>query len=143
MDWEIISDGLTLSVFGLMTTFLALGLFIGSMYLLRWLFPAEKRRRTPLLTVSVPVVEAPSRDEEAETLAAVTAAALALRKAVSSPQGMAPEAAAAAAAAWWLKQNRAGSQLAAVQQAPIQPRRGLGARLEGSRGRWWQPLGED
>lgn len=145
MDWILISDGLTLSVVGMLTTFLALGLFILSMMLLRWIFPTEKRRRPSLqVSVSVPVetAESDQGDTEEEELAAAMAAAMMLRKALPSQANeAASEAAAAAAAAWWLKQNRsAGQTVYNIHQAPA-PRKGLGARLESSRGRWWKPLG--
>jgi hypothetical protein len=145
VDWNVISDGLTLSLFGILTTFLALGLFIFSMFLLRWLFPTEKRRRPSLqVPVTVPAVVEPMEDVasiEEEALAAAIAAAMVLRQAVPSLQNdVASEAAAAAAAAWWLKQHQnAGQTLVAVPQATV-PRTGLGTRLESRRGRWWQPM---
>jgi Na+-transporting methylmalonyl-CoA/oxaloacetate decarboxylase gamma subunit len=72
-------DGLTLSLLGILTTFLALGLFIFSMFFLRWVFPAEKRRRPVLqVPVTAPVAVEPPADGDAveeEALAAAIAAA--------------------------------------------------------------------
>ena len=150
MDTTLISDGLTLSLFGMLTTFLALGLFILSMMLLRWAFPTEKRQR-PKIARPAPI-EAHSRgnaatplspddeDEADEALAAVIAAGMLLRQGANQ-NTLGDEAAAAAAAAWWLKENRAFLP-AGVIPARQTARMGLGARLEDRRGRWWQPQGD-
>jgi len=113
-------------------TFMSLGLFILSIYLLRGLFPVEKRkkptRQESQVTPPVVAVESNPTDEE---VCAVISAALAVGQFLDSQPDLIEEAAAAAAAAMILQHRPV---------LPIQKRSGLGARLEEPRGRYWQPM---
>lgn len=124
MNWELILQGLELSVMGILTTFTALGLFIGTILLLRRVFPVESR--TPLQIEVAQEPEAPLDEMDIDTDAI----------------------AAAISAAVYVQSLLAGTPddgtLAAMESAfTVQPsprRKGLGARLEQPRGRWWQPM---
>ncbi|MCD4751813.1 MAG: OadG family protein [Anaerolineaceae bacterium] len=129
----LISQGLTLSLVGIAATFMSLGLFILSIYALRWLFPVEKRgkaEQTPEESGGdMQVVERGKLEEE--EAAAVISAALSVKQFLQSRSEDVEEASAVAAAAMFL------------QQQPVmcpQKRQGLGDRLEESHGRWWQPM---
>lgn len=127
MDWSLFSDGLALSLLGLLTTFLALGLFILSMVVLKWLFPQEKRRK-PGLSAGTRAESKTDPDE----LTAVIAAAWLCRSGAVEDGSEQEEMAAAIAAAWMLQASKP-----TVSVIPGH----LGARLEQPRGRWWQTNG--
>jgi len=129
----LISQGLTLSLVGIVATFLSLGLFILSIYALRWLFPVEKRRKaeqTPEKSGAVmPVAERGMFGEEEIT--AVISAGMWVKQFLHTQSEDVEEASAVAAVAMYL------------QQQPVilpQKRWGLGTRLEKPHGRWWQPM---
>lgn len=133
MNIELINQGLTLSFFGLLFTFMSLGLFILSIFALRWLFPVEKRTKREVLAVvnntPTPAVQNSSATDE-EAVAAI-AAAMSVKQFLSSQSGTIEEATAAVTAAAMVIQQR---QMGSAR------RQGLGARLEEPRGRWWQPI---
>lgn len=115
MNWELITQGLELSVMGIITTFMALGLFIGTILLLRYLFPAEPRVKK--------VADLPQAVEEPA--------------AVAASEDDSDAVAAAISAAIYVKNMLASSS----DSSSYVPRRtGLGARLEQPRGRWWQAM---
>ena len=132
MNIELINQGLTLSFFGLLFTFMSLGLFILSIFVLRWLFPVEKRTKKETLAVvdntPTPAVQNSSTTDE-EVAAAITAA-MSVKQFLSSRSASLEESAAAVTAAMLIQQRLPGSVR----------RQGLGARLEEPRGRWWQPI---
>jgi Na+-transporting methylmalonyl-CoA/oxaloacetate decarboxylase gamma subunit len=120
VNWELISQGLSLSVMGIMTTFMALGLFIATILLLRYVFPAEPRKKKTAAAVvpdEAPLFEesgaAVSSDEEDGAIAAAISAAIYVKTMLSAT---------------------------AEGAAYVPQRTGLGARLEQPRGRWWQAL---
>lgn len=129
----LISQGLALSLVGIATTFVSLGLFILSIYALRWLFPVDKRRKARQTSGEsgdpIPVIEQGRFEEEEVT--AVISAALWVKKFLLNQSAEVEEAAAIAAVAMYLQQQPVGR---------LQKRQGLGARLEEPRGRWWQPV---
>lgn len=119
MNWELISQGLSLSVMGIMTTFMSLGLFIGTIFLLRYLFPTEPRQKKIAAAVAP---EAPQSTEEPVGVTASTED---------------DAIAAAISAAIYVKTMLAASS---EGSAYVPRRTGLGSRLEQPRGRWWQAL---
>ena len=119
MDMQAIIQGLELSLMSIITTFLALGMFIGIILLLRLAFPMQPRRRK---IEEEDEGEAP--DSEEEIIINVAAAAQESDDALT----------AAIAAAVYVKN-------AYQTDTPVVIRRstsGLGARLEQPRSRWWQ-----
>ena len=125
MNWELISQGLSLSVMGILTTFTALGLFIGTIFLLRLLFPAESRRSK--LEQEIEVEPRPAEEEDVIT-AAISAAIYVQSMLANTPDD---------GTVTTLHTVRQ------VSQQQSQPRTGLGARLEEPRGRWWQAVDKD
>lgn len=129
----LISQGLTLSLVGIAITFLSLGLFILSIYALRWLFPIEKRitvKQTPEESGGgLPLAKRGKAEEEAVT--AVISAALSVKQFLQNPSEGVEEASAVAAVAMFLQ-----------QQSEMRPQKrwGLGTRLEKPHGRWWRPM---
>ena len=134
MDWKLISEGLTLSLLGLLTTFVALGLFILSMVMLKWLFPNEKRRK-PGHSAGT---RAETRQDPDELTAVIAAAWMCRSGAVEDGRAKgvhdmrSEEMAAAIAAALMLQDSK--------PTVPTMPGH-LGARLEQPHGRWWQTNG--
>ena len=135
MNWELITQGLELSVMGILTTFMALGLFIGTILLLRTVFPNEPRKRKDTVIEPVvaddtePVVEEESAVEmDNDAIAAAIGAAVYVQSMLAAaPQ----DGTMVSMEAGFIPQN-------------YRPRRkGLGARLEEPRGRWWQPMGDN
>jgi len=129
----LISQGMTLSLVGIATTFLSLGLFIFSIYVLRWLFPVERRKKakqTPEESGGgLPVVKRGKTEEE--EVAAVISTALSVKQFLQNLSEDVEEASAVAAVAMFLQQQ---------SEMRSQKRWGLGARLEKPHGRWWQPV---
>ena len=132
MNWELITQGLELSVMGILTTFMALGLFIGTILLLRTVFPTEPRRKKVVEEAPVQEIEAAEVVEETAVDVDAVTAAIGAAVYVQSMLAVAPE---------------DGTMLA--MEAGFAPqsyrprRKGLGARLEEPRGRWWQPMGDN
>jgi hypothetical protein len=123
MDIQAIIQGLELSLMSILTTFLALGMFIGIILLLRVAFPMQPRHRK---IEEEDEGEAPEREEE--IIINLTASAEEGDDALT----------AAIAAALYVKNTY---QPAARMGTPAVIRRspgGLGARLEQPRSRWWQ-----
>ena len=119
MNWELITQGLELSVMGILTTFMALGLFIGTILLLRYIFPAEPRKKKNVVeaeaetVVDEPIAAVEAEEDDADAIAAAISAAIYVKNMLAeAPQGT----------------------------AYVPRRTGLGARLEQPRGRWWQAL---
>jgi hypothetical protein len=119
MDTEAILQGLELSLMSIITTFLALGMFIGIILLLRLIFPAQPRRRK---IEEEDEGEAPEKEEE--IIINVAAAAQESDEALT----------AAIAAALYVKNTYPTDTPALTRRSPG----GLGARLEQPRSRWWQ-----
>ena len=123
MDMQAILQGLELSLMSIITTFLALGMFIGIILLLRLAFPMHPRRRK---REEETANEVPDGEEEIIINVAVPA------------QERGEALTAAIAAALYVKN---AYQPATQAEAPAFIRRsagGLGARLEQPRSRWWQ-----
>jgi hypothetical protein len=123
MDMQAILQGLELSLMSIITTFLALGMFIGIILLLRLAFPAQPRHRKKEEDAAG---EPPEREEEIIINVAVPA------------QERDEALTAAITAAVYVKN---AYQPAKQVDAPTGFRRstsGLGARLEQPRSRWWQ-----
>lgn len=123
MDIQAIIQGLELSLMSIITTFLALGMFIGIILLLRVAFPMQPRRKKKQ---EKPASEA--ADSEEEIIINLTA-----------PTEEGDDALTAAIAAALYVKN--AYQTAQQTETPAVIRRssgGLGARLEQPRSRWWQ-----
>ena len=123
MDIEAILQGLELSLMSIITTFLALGMFIGIILLLRLAFPAQPRHRKIQEDAAGAGVDS---DEEI------------IINVVGNAQAGDDALTAAITAALYVKNTY---QPAARMGTPAVIRRspgGLGARLEQPRSRWWQ-----
>ena len=119
MDIQAIIQGLELSLMSIITTFLALGMFIGIILLLRVAFPMQ-----PRLKKVVKPVESEAPDREEEIIINLTA-----------PTAEGDDALTAAiAAAVFVKNTYQRDKPVVIRRSPG----GLGARLEQPRSRWWQ-----
>lgn len=120
MNWDLITQGLELSVMGILTTFMALGLFIGIILLLRRVFPVESAEPMVMESAEEPALVFEAAGEDADAVAAAIGAAFYVQKmlAVTSEDGI---------------------EASFVPQSYRPRRKGLGARLEEPRGRWWHP----
>lgn len=132
MNWELITQGLELSVMGILTTFMALGLFIGTILLLRTVFPTEPRRKKVVEEAPVQEIEAAEVVEETAIDVDAVTAAIGAAVYVQSMLAVAPE-----------DGTMLAMEASFAPQSYRSRRKGLGARLEEPRGRWWQPMGDN
>jgi hypothetical protein len=120
---------------GILTTFMALGLFIGTILLLRTVFPTVPRKRKAALRVEAVAVE-PDTDAglDADPTMDMDAIAAAVSAAVyvQSMLAAAPE-----------DGTMTAMEAGFAYQNYRPHRKGLGARLEQPRGRWWQPMSDE
>ncbi len=129
MNWDLIRQGLSLSVMGILTTFMSLGLLIGTILLLRYVFPAEQRKRKVVEEAqesSAQVVE--TVDTDADAVVAAISAAVTVQTMLA---GTSDDGSMAAMGPTFVPQQRRVR------------RTGLGARLEEPRGRWWHAMGNN
>lgn len=126
MNWDLISQGLSLSVMGILTTFMSLGLFIATIFLLRYVFPAEPRKRKVVEETPVPSVQGTETvDVDLDAVvAAISAATYVQAMLAGSPDDG----------------TITAMEQTFVPQRPLVRRTGLGARLEEPRGRWWHAM---
>jgi len=128
VNWELITQGLELSVMGILTTFTALGLFIGTILLLRTVFPTEPRKSKKEADTQTPIVSMESPDDvvvDTDAIAAAISAAIY----VQTMLAQAPD-----------DGTMVTMESAFVPQRRRVRRTGIGARLEEPRGRWWQSM---
>jgi len=109
---NVITQGLTLSVVGLVVAFAFMALFILTMVVLQALFPAKKP--APVQVFDSPLVEAPAEisaaaedDDELSVVAAITVAVASLRALNQSKLG---ESLNSGRGTWWMANRLAARQ---------------------------------
>lgn len=97
-----IVQGLQVSVLGLIITFLALGVFILVMVVLKWLFPGKvetaAEETSPAEEITILVVETADESEEGAVVAAIAAA---LNYARTARHGQLGDALTQGRGSWW------------------------------------------
>jgi len=75
----VLTEGLTISLLGILVTFLALGIFILLMVVLQKVFPYREKNAVDQVSPAEPQVESTPDDEEQMVAAAIAAAVSAVR----------------------------------------------------------------
>lgn len=107
----VMTEGLTISLTGILVTFLALGIFILLMVVLQKVFPYQEQKAEEQVSPVEVQVESPSDDEEQMVAAAIAAAVIAVR---TVPHGDLGSALREERSPWWsanLLHARQGSTL--------------------------------